>query len=207
MRIVFAVFLIFILIAGCGGGENPPERGRQKIQLEGRSVLMVIAHTNYQDVEYLTIRDGFESKGVRVTVASTDTTMAHGMGGGEVKPDILLANASIPDHDALVIVGGSGVEALWDNEVLHHLVKEAGSKGRPIGAICLAPVVLAKAGLLQGKKATVFSSASKQLEEGGAIYTKQDVVIDGQIVTGEGPEAARKFTRALGKLMLQSEVQ
>lgn len=70
--------------------------------------------------------------------------------------------------------------------------------GKPLGAICIAPLILAKAGVLKGRKATVWDSGGEQiaiLKAHGAVYTDQAVVIDGSVVTGNGPGAAGEFGR------------
>ncbi|NIM98828.1 MAG: hypothetical protein GTO24_12350, partial [candidate division Zixibacteria bacterium] len=68
-------------------------------------------------------------------------------------------------------------------------------KGGLVASICISPVVLAKAGLLRGKKATVFRTTTtiNELEKGGALISDAPVVVDGKIITGRGPEAAREF--------------
>jgi len=73
--------------------------------------------------------------------------------------------------------------------------------GKVIGAICIAPVTLANAGLLKGRKATVWASEKARIETKGAIYTGADVQVDDNIVTANGPNAAKAFGEALLKLL------
>jgi protease I len=73
-----------------------------------------------------------------------------------------------------------------------------------VSAICLAPVTLANAGLLLGKRATAYPSAEGFLEWKGAIYTGRPVEIAGTIVTASGPEAVEEFARAIAELMVQN---
>ena len=73
------------------------------------------------------------------------------------------------------------------------VAREAYDKGKLVGAICLAPGVLAEAGILQDKKATIFPSAIDKLKESGSVYVNQSVVRDGNIITANGPEATEKF--------------
>lgn len=63
------------------------------------------------------------------------------------------------------------------------------------------PGILANAGVLKGKKATVFPSEEDTLANGGALRTRQNVVVDGKIVTAPGPQAAQEFAEALAKLL------
>ena len=69
--------------------------------------------------------------------------------------------------------------------------------GKVVAAICIAPVILARAGLLKGKRATVFPDGIPELEKAGAVYTAQSVERDGRIITGNGPEAAEAFGREI----------
>jgi protease I len=100
-------------------------------------------------------------------------------------------------------VGGSGAPThLWDNHTLHALLRIARDEGTPIGAICLSPAVLARAGLLRGVRATVYGQprAKHELERGGALYGEEHVVSDQGIVTAAGPRDARAFAEALVRL-------
>lgn len=75
----------------------------------------------------------------------------------------------------------------------------------PLGAICIAPTILAKAHVLEGRRATVWNVDEKQsqlLEKYGAEYTGEAVTIDGNIVTGNGPKAAVEFGKALAALVI-----
>ncbi len=166
--------------------------------MEGKKVLMVIAPQNFRDEELLEPKSVFEDSGIEVTIASTSKGSARGMLGAMVDPDLTLDEVDVKDYDAIVVVGGGGSrDYLWDNLTLHGIVKEAYNGGKVVAAICISPVVLAKAGLLDGKKATVFPSQDtlSELKNAGAILVNTDAVADGRIVTGRGPEAAEEFGR------------
>jgi protease I len=78
--------------------------------------------------------------------------------------------------------------------------------GRPVAAICIAPVILAKAGLLTHKKATVFSSEIETIEELGAYYTGMDVTVDGNIITAYGPQSTLRFAKRIADSIHQQEL-
>jgi protease I len=99
-----------------------------------------------------------------------------------------------------VISGGSGSRKyLWDSKSLHELVKEADARKKVVSAICISPVVLARAGVLKGKESTVFKSPDTvhELKEHGAIYLDRNVVVSGRMVTGRDPESAEAFGKAV----------
>jgi len=70
-----------------------------------------------------------------------------------------------------------------------------------LAAICLAPAILAKAGILKGKKATVWEGARNKVVAGGAAYREGPVVIDGKIITANGPSAAAQFGKSIKQLL------
>jgi protease I len=167
-------------------------------------VLYVIAPERFRDEELLEPKRILEQDGATVTVASTRGGIATGMLGAKVTPDCTLQQADAKSFDALAVAGGAGAPVhLWDSEPLRTMVKALHAAGKPVGAICLAPPVLARAGILAGKRATTFPAdrALVELKRGGATYVDEPVVLDGTIVTGSGPEAAAAFGQTLSRLL------
>ncbi len=163
------------------------------------SVLMVIAKENFRDEELFVPKKMFEEKGIRVTVASTVTSTVTGMLKGKIEPDVLLEDVEVKDYDAVVFVGGIGAQMYLDDETAHKIAIDAVGQGKVIAAICIAPNILAKAGVLKDKNATCWDSAV--LTEKGAKYRKEDVVTDGKIITANGPNAANEFAGAIIKTL------
>jgi len=167
-------------------------------------VLMVIAPADFRDEELLEPKALFEAGGAAVEVASTTTDVARGMLGAEVTPDLALSEVDPHRYVAIAIAGGTGAPThLWGDAALHALLRTARDRGTPIGAICLSPAVLARAGLLRGVRATVYGdeAARRELERGGAIHVGGHVVSDQGIVTAAGPRDAGAFARALLQLL------
>lgn len=168
-----------------------------KAQEEGvagmKKVVMIIAQDGFRDEELLQPKEILERNGIGVKVASTSLSSAKGMLGAEVKPDILVSDINIRDFDAIIFVGGVGASQYWDDPVAHNLIEDAVNANRIVAAICIAPVTLANAGILKGKRATVWSSEAGQLKSAGANYTGRPVEKDGNIITASGPTAAREF--------------
>ena len=165
--------------------------------LAGKKVLMVVASNQFRDEEYQKPRGILEAAGAAVTVASSSLKEATGMLGLKLKPDILLKDARMEQYDAVVFVGGMGATEYWENPTAHALAKKAYESGKVTSAICLAPMTLANAGLLKGKKATIWPDASAEFKTKGVIYTGSRVEQVGKIITGSGPEAADAFGNAL----------
>jgi len=167
-------------------------------------VLFVIAPERFRDEELLEPKRVLELRGATVTVASTRSGTAVGMLGAKVTPACTVQQADAAAYDALALAGGAGAPShLWESEPLRNLVRAFHAAGKPIGAICLSPPVLARAGILAGKRATTFPAdhAIVELKRGGATYVDDPVVPDGTIVTASGPAAATAFGETLAGML------
>jgi len=159
-------------------------------------VLFVVAQENFRDEEYSVPKGIVEKAGVSTATASPDGGVCRGVLGGRVKADLKLSDVKPGDYDAVVVVGGGGSQKyLWNNRELHGILKSAFDGGRVVAAICLSGAVLAKAGVLKGREATVFETPEslKALRDGGAKHVREDVVVDGKVITAVGPQAAAEF--------------
>jgi protease I len=170
------------------------------LDLGNTKVELVAAQEGFEDDELFIPEDVFSAAGAHVEIASNDIATARGLRGGEVNPNIALWRIDIDSLDALVIAGGSGaVPHLWANPDLLDKVREAHAKGKIIGAIGLAGVVLAQAGVLKGKRATSSpdSIAVAEYRRHGVNYEDVDAVIDGNIVTARGVEDAKMLAELI----------
>ncbi|MEA3493807.1 MAG: DJ-1/PfpI family protein [Candidatus Margulisiibacteriota bacterium] len=168
-------------------------------ELSDKKILMVIAPKNFHYGEFAKPKAKFEAQGIKVTVASSTDKTAVGMYGKKVKPDINIKNAKAADYDAVVFVGGTGSTVYKNDLNALSLVIEAKKNKKVIGAICLAPVILAKADIVDGKRTTVSSLGKHLMKKAGAICTGNKVEVDGLIVTGSGPDAAEEFAETIVK--------
>lgn len=164
-------------------------------------ILMVIPNKDFRDVEYLKPKEIFEQAGMQVITASVKTGECLGADGAKVQADIGLDKVSADNFQGLVFVGGPGAETLFENKTAWKVARDFTDIGKIVGAICIAPVILAKADVLQGKRATVFESGKDILGTKGAIYVNTEVEADGNIVTAAGPEAVEKFAQLFVTLL------
>lgn len=172
--------------------------------LTDKKAVMIIAFRDFRDEEYFVPKEILEKSGIIVKTASNQKGTAIGADGGEVNVDLLVSEINPVEYDVVVFVGGPGCLENLDNEDSYRVAKETVSQNKVLAAICISPVILAKAGVLEGKKATVWSSSLdkspvKILKENGAIYQSDSVVVDGKIITGNGPSAAKEFGEAIVK--------
>src|SRR5215831_12225992 len=114
-------------------------------KLNGKTVLMVIPHTQFRDEEFFEPKKILENEGAKVVVASTSARTCYGMNGGSISSEVAIADAKADQYHALVVCGGSSVpEFFWNDKKLQELVTAFSSAGKVVAAICLSTVVLAK---------------------------------------------------------------
>jgi protease I len=176
---------------------------------EGKKAVMIIAFRDFRDAEYFVPKEILEKAGVEVKTASNKMGTAIGADGGDTNVDLLVSQINVADFDAIIFVGGPGCLTALDNEDSYRVVREAVSQGKILASICISPVILAKSGVLKGKKATVWNdwtkSQAKILEKEGAIFEEKPVVVDGKIITANGPQAAKDFGKAILDLLTKEQ--
>ncbi len=206
--IASVVLCISVSASGCVTEDNDTDNTgdnevHKMIDLSNKTILMVIAPSDFRDEELFVPKDFFEKNGAEVVIASENKRTAKGMLGRTASVDLSVSDVDTSDYDAIIFVGGSGVEShkLYENEAYLKLAADASSSGKVIGAICLGPMVPAGAGILSGKNATVFESGAPYITGKGANYTGAEVTRDGRIITGEGPNAAEEFARTVAEVL------
>ena len=169
--------------------------------LAKKKVLIIVAAEGFQDEEFAQPYNLMTKLGATVKLGCSRKGMARGVFGKQVTPDLLIGECKAADYNAVIFIGGQGATEYFKNAAAQTLAREAVSEGKVLGAICIAPVILANAGVLKGKKATVFPSEQDQLTAQGAVLVQQNVVTDGKIVTAAGPQAAKEFAETLASLI------
>ena len=171
-----------------------------------KKAALIIAFRDFRDEEYFIPKEILEKNGVETTTVSYSLGQALGVLGGEAEIDLLISDLKVRDFDAVVFVGGSGAAHYFQDPHAHRVALQTVLENKVLGAICIAPTILARSGALKGKKATVWflnldKSCVEILKKEGVVYCPESVVVDGHIVTAAGPEAAADFTLALLKLL------
>ncbi len=170
------------------------------MRLKDKNILLIVAPEGFHDDEVFKPSEAFAKEGANVTVAASRTGTLTGMFQGNIEVDTLFTEINPDDFDSIVLIGGQGARKLyWLNKDLHALVQAFNEKKKLVASICVAGVILANAGVLKGKNATVYHTSEDLdlLQKGGANYVNELVVIDGNIITGNGPAAVAKFVEAI----------
>lgn len=160
-----------------------------------KRVLVPLAE-GFEELEAVTIIDILRRAGVEVVVASLGESPVTGAHGIRLAADTPLAALVEQDFDMIALPGGMpGAEHLRKDARVADLARRLHAKGRPVAAICAAPMVLAAAGLLDGRRATSYPGFLKDALK--TTVTNEAVVVDGRVITSRGPGTALDFALQL----------
>ena len=168
----------------------------------GEAHVLIMATNRFEESELFEPREMLLAKGAKVTLASLSLAeimgTVHDEPGKKIKPDLLIKDATAADYDALLLPGGVGnPDRLRNDQAAVALIRAFDRAGKPIGAICHAPWLLAEADLLRGKRATSWPSIRTDIRNAGAEVVDEAAVTDGHLVTSRKPDDVPAFTAAL----------
>lgn len=160
------------------------------------SILLVVASKGYQHSECSIPKKILENAGFSVVIASDKMPQAVADNGSVIQVNIELSLVNVKNYAGIFFIGGSGALEHLDNKTSYEIVQKAASHAIPIGAICIATRILAKAGVLTGHQATGWNGdglLGNVYQTHNVHYMNQDVVVDDNIITATGPDAAHEF--------------
>ena len=164
--------------------------------MASHKVIMVIAYYGYQPIEYEIPKKILLRAGFNVITASNKPGSATAKDKSTAKVDLTLDQVAIQSYKAIIFVGGSGALDNLDNQTSYQLLTQSVALGILIGAICIAPRILAHAGILTDVAATGWDDDNQLasiFDEHGVNYIQAPVVSDQNIITANGPTAATQF--------------
>ncbi len=159
--------------------------------------IAIFLANGFEEIEALTVVDLCRRAGLNIDMVSVSGSLqVTGSHGIEVKADKVIDELDFDSMDMLVLPGGMpGTTNLENTEKLMENIRAFDSKGKYISAICAAPGVFGRAGLLQGKKACVFPGLEGELK--GADVQMSETTVDGHILTSRGMGTAMAFGLAI----------
>lgn len=158
----------------------------------------VLLADGFEEIEALTVTDVLRRAEVDVMNASlTGEYEVKGAHGITVKCDITIKEAlEADDAQGVILPGGMpGTRNIEKSAEARRLTEKMNSEGRLVAAVCAAPSVLGKMGILEGKKCTCYPGFEEELK--GARVKKASVLADGNVITSRGPGTALDFALAL----------
>lgn len=165
-----------------------------------KKVLFVISNKDFQDFEFKIPYELLKDNKFDIDIASSEVGICKGVFGCECNAKYRISETDSSLYDFVVFVGGGGAYAqFFKNKDYLNIAKCA----QKIAAICIAPLLISDANVLNGKKATVWDDGSGQqiqyIENNGAIYVNKNVVTDIDLITANGPSAALNFAQEILK--------
>ena len=161
----------------------------------------------FEEIEAITIADILRRGGVSIQAVSMETNLE--VTGGHnitVKADLLFEEADYESCEMMIFPGGMpGTTNLLNHRELMETMVRFAFSGKPVAAICAAPMLFGQTGLVAGKRATIFPGMEDELT--GANVSPDRVVIDGNIITSKGPGTAMEFALALVGILKGEEIQ
>lgn len=155
-------------------------------------MVYVFLAEGFEEIEALTPIDILRRAGIEVKTVGVGAKVITGSHGIPVTCDITEDKVSPENAEAVILPGGMpGTLNLEKSETVNKFIDYAFKNNKLIGAICAAPSVLGKKGILKGKNATCFDGFQSYLE--GARVLSVPAVRDGMIVTARGAGAASEF--------------
>lgn len=149
----------------------------------------------FEEIEAITIIDLLRRADIEVVTVGVEGGVATGNHGIPVTCDTTLSQVE-GSFDMIALPGGMpGAGTLRESDAIRAWLLKMDQEEKPIAAVCAAPMVLANAGLLDGKKATSFPGFLDEFD--GVQQTGAYVEQDGRIITGRGPGAAMDFALKL----------
>lgn len=169
-------------------------------------MVYVFLADGFEEIEALAPVDFLRRAGVSVKTASLKGKSAIGAHSIEVAADINIDDVTLnEDVEAVILPGGMpGSQNLYESDKVHEAIDFAINNNKLVCAICAAPFILGRKGLLKNKNATCFPGFEGELI--GASVQNQGVVIDGNIVTAQGAGVAWEFGEKIASALVGSEI-
>ncbi len=173
------------------------------MKLNGKRVA-ILATDGFEQSELTSPRDALSRAGAKVEIISPKygkiKGWLNGQWGQEVEVNTRLEDASPEDYDALVLPGGViNPDALRKNDVAVNFVRGFFQEGKqkPVAAICHGPQTLINADVVKHRRMTSYVSIRKDLENAGANWVDEEVVVDHGLVTSRSPKDLEAFNRKM----------
>lgn len=161
------------------------------------SVLIFLPKKDFSEEEYNIVRARLLKAGKKVFITSDDQSVCSGSKGMKAKSDTHFLNVNVNNFSTFILIGGPGSRNYWKNESLHKIIKNFLDAKKVIAAICSSSITLAKAGILQSKKATCFSEDKMELINAGIDYQDRNVIADDNVVTANDSRSALQFVETV----------
>lgn len=169
-------------------------------------MVLINLADGFEEIEALTVVDLLRRAEVDArTVSLNGSNCVKGAHGIDVMTDLRFETADYEGAEMMVLPGGMpGAVNLQNHEGLKGHILEFDRQGKYLAAICAAPMVFGRHGILKGRRATIYPGMEAELK--GAEYVESPVVRDGNLITSQGPATAMAFALELVAILKGDEV-
>ena len=194
---MFSVLGIAVLLTGCPG---VVEEVTEIIDPLARPNVAVLVTEGFHDGEAYMPMGYLTNQGMDITVIGPETGVVKAYNSDfTIAVEKAVADVSVDDFDALLLPGGRAPAALREIPEVVEFAREFFETGKPVAAICHGPQVLVTAGVLEGRTCTAVGGIRGEIEDAGATYVDEAVVVDGNLITSRTPPDLAVFSKALGE--------
>ncbi|MDR3666634.1 MAG: DJ-1/PfpI family protein [Ignavibacteriaceae bacterium] len=165
--------------------------------MNNNSILYFLPARYFNEEEFFITKGVLEKNNYKSFTASDARDMCEGSNGKKFKADLRLENINANNFSGFVLIGGYGAKDYKNNFRLHKVLNDFNNSGKIIAAICIAPLILAAAGLLTGKSATCYPDVKQDLIKPDIDYKDLPVVITKNIITANSPKASFEFAESI----------
>ena len=175
--------------------------------LDGKRIA-IIATDYFEEAELVTPRDELTKAGAEVKVYSSSGNAIQAVEGDttqtqKVEVDGSLSDVDVAGFDAVVVPGGTvNADHLRLDEDAQSIVKEAYDAEKVLAVICHGPWLLINAGLVEGRRLTSYGSLALDLQNAGATWVDEEVVVDGPLITSRNPDDLPAFVEAISTALV-----
>ncbi len=167
------------------------------MNIDGKRVAILVAD-GFEPSEYEVPKKALQGAGAKVTTVSIESGYIRGWNhkewGPSVRVDMVVRGVRSQDFDAIMLPGGlMNPDMLRQNEQAVRFVRDMFEEGKPIAAICHGPWTLINAGIVRDLRMTSYKSIKVDLENAGALWSDEPVVVDQGIVTSRTPKDLSVF--------------
>lgn len=172
-----------------------------------KKVLVFLA-SGFEEIEAITIVDILRRCHIETTLVGLKRGVIEGAHGVKVIPDKFIDDVEMKNFNAVICPGGSpGFKHLREDPRVIKIVKEAYEQNKIVAAICAAPTVLSDAGIIRGKRCTIYPGMENELIKGGGRPKERElVVVDQNVITSMGPATAIAFTLTLAERLVDKKI-
>jgi len=165
--------------------------------------VMVPLANGFEEIEALTVVDVLRRAGMQVDTIGVVGSVIEGSHGVKIMVDKRINQANPAEYDIVVLPGGSkACQNLGRSTIITEILKKFNGQNKMIAAICAAPMILSKAGILENRRATVYPGFEKELP-----YPRdRPVVVDENIITSQAPGTAMEFALKIVELKMGRSV-